>query len=647
MLRLVLSLFVLFSLSLVTLGQSNILVSFLDPSTCGGADGSITFSNLQPNTQYTISYELNGTQVPSMTIVSDGNGDYILAGLSQGVYDNITISGFTTNLVPNPSFETVNCQTAFFFPFGCPIDNNLQWTEATQGSTDSYNVCHTGNFGSNEVPSNFSGSQLPNSGDGYAGVITWEGVGTSDYREYIQAKLSSPLTAGVSYTLSFYCSLGDSAQRASDGLGMYLSGTPVNSGLQTVLNFTPQLVAGLITDDANWTLVSGNFTALGGEEYITIGNFYDDASTTTTPTGVGSFSRAYYYVDDVSVVDSNWIYQSSITLSDPTFSIDAGPDLVICEGDSVTLTASPAGSTFSWNNGVIDGVPFAPQLSDTYVVTSTLNGCNSVDSLTVTVNFVPMVSFIGDSLSGCSPVEVYFENTTVGAQDSCVWDFGDGFTVNGCGNMTHVYQDPGLYSVTLSSYANGCVGTAVNTNYIEVYSVPEASFFTSNTSYAVGSLIQFQNTSVGADAFVWEFGEGSNTSSEENPGYTYLEGSGTYIVQLTAYSQEGCTDIAISSIQIQEELIFYVPNSFTPDNDEFNQTFSPIFTSGIDLSDFQLTIYNRWGELLFESYDSSVGWDGTYNGKIMQDGMYTWRVEFQEIMSDKRHTYLGHVSLIE
>jgi gliding motility-associated-like protein len=121
---------------------------------------------------------------------------------------------------------------------------------------------------------------------------------------------------------------------------------------------------------------------------------------------------------------------------------------------------------------------------------------------------------------------------------------------------------------------------------------------------------------------------------------------------LVAYSASGCTDTAWAVVTIEEELIFYVPNTFTPDDDNYNQTFEPVFTSGFDPYDYHLTIFNRWGEVVFESYNHEIGWDGTYGGVnggqifSCQDGTYTWKIEFKVRTNDERKAVVGHVNLI-
>ena len=94
--------------------------------------------------------------------------------------------------------------------------------------------------------------------------------------------------------------------------------------------------------------------------------------------------------------------------------------------------------------------------------------------------------------------------------------------------------------------------------------------------------------------------------------------------------------------------IFYVPNGFTPDGDEYNNVFFPIFYSGYDPYNFELLIFDRWGELIFESHNVLEGWDGSYGmkGRKAQDGTYIWKITFKNALNDKRRKVVGHVNLI-
>jgi gliding motility-associated-like protein len=92
--------------------------------------------------------------------------------------------------------------------------------------------------------------------------------------------------------------------------------------------------------------------------------------------------------------------------------------------------------------------------------------------------------------------------------------------------------------------------------------------------------------------------------------------------------------------------LFYVPNSFTPDGNEFNNTFKWTFTSGFDPTNFHVTIFNRWGELIYESYDSNDYWDGTYNNNMCPEGSYVYKVYFGSKENDGKYLITGNVNLI-
>ena len=130
--------------------------------------------------------------------------------------------------------------------------------------------------------------------------------------------------------------------------------------------------------------------------------------------------------------------------------------------------------------------------------------------------------------------------------------------------------------------------------------------------------------------------------------HTYPESETTsYQVMLVANNIHNCPDTAYLTIKVNDVIIYYVPNTFTPDWDGTNEVFKPVFSRGFDPYDYTLLIFNRWGEILFESHNVDIGWDGIYDGKLVQDDTYTWKIEFKETMSDKRHVVHGHVNVIK
>ena len=96
---------------------------------------------------------------------------------------------------------------------------------------------------------------------------------------------------------------------------------------------------------------------------------------------------------------------------------------------------------------------------------------------------------------------------------------------------------------------------------------------------------------------------------------------------------------------VQPEILIYAPNTFTPDGDEFNQNWR-VYMEGVDQYDWELTIYNRWGEIIWESLDIDVPWDGIYNGQLLPDGTYTWTIRTRNILNDEKVQFQGHVNII-
>jgi len=328
--------------------------------------------------------------------------------------------------------------------------------------------------------------------------------------------------------------------------------------------------------------------------------------------------------------------------------VSAGTDQFICQGNQATLSGSgTVGTTYSWNNGVTNNVAFTPSVTQTYTVTGTsAAGCQASGQVLVTIVVPPAPLFVANVTNGCSPVTVTFTNQSGGV--NCSWNFGDGTTASGCGSVTHTYVNIGCYDIVLTTELTaGCSGTSSQANLVCVTPYPEAAFTpVPNILTTLDATSQMVNSSVNAVSYTWNFGDGG-TSLLENPVHTFpADSPGSYEIMLIAYNSIGCRDTAYAVVVVNEELIFYVPNTFTPDGDEFNQSFRPVFTSGFDPFDFNLLIFNRWGEIIFESNDAVAGWDGTYDGQIVQEGTYTWKIEFKTLKNDSREYSVGHVNVL-
>jgi len=259
----------------------------------------------------------------------------------------------------------------------------------------------------------------------------------------------------------------------------------------------------------------------------------------------------------------------------------------------------------------------------------------------------PDVNFASSTTVGCVPAAFEFADLINTPGSVVEWQFGDGTISNQPVLANHVYTTPGCYDVTLSVIsANGCPNALTLYDYICVYALPFADFSASNNGvYTVAEAIaEFTDNSLNGYLYSWDFGDG-NSSTMTNPVHVYTDGVGQYVVTLVVFNEAGCSDTAKQLVVIKEDVVVYVPNSFTPNNDGANDVFLPVITSGVVESQYQLLIFNRWGEVIFQTDDIYAGWDGTFNGTIVQDGVYIWQMEYLSKVSSEIVRQRGHVNL--
>ena len=313
---------------------------------------------------------------------------------------------------------------------------------------------------------------------------------------------------------------------------------------------------------------------------------------------------------------------------------------VLTSTTNVTICANQA--PYNWNGQSLS-------ISGTATLTLTSSsGCDSLATLNLTVNPMPQVSFTANSGASCAPVQVTFTNTS-SISGTCQWTLGNGIVSNSCGTVTGIYENFGCYDVTLQVTNNfGCTSSLTQDDLICVDPEPIASFNVNpSTLSSFNPQAQFTNTSTGYSSQIWNFGDGSGGSNQNNPAHTYPEEAGQYYVTLVVSNSNGCLDSVTQLVIVENDVIYYIPNTFTPDDDLHNQTFKPIFTAGFDIYQYQMVIFNRWGEIIFESNNAEVGWDGTYGGNLCQDGVYLWQITYKELGKDKRNEIRGHINLLK
>ena len=458
---------------------------------------------------------------------------------------------------------------------------------------------------------------------------------------------STPGVYDVTYTTSGAC---PNTQTTAVNVATTPSVNPVAD--QTICdgdNFTLIDFTGAAGSTFNWTndntniglaaSGTGDISAFSG----TASSVQEVAIITVTPTAGSCTGTPETFTLTVNPKDD-----PSFNYAQTSWCTSAAAMAVNINGTSGgTFTSTPAGLSINATSGEITPATSAP---GTYSVTYNLTGvCPADSTVSITINETPMVDF-GSAASGCEPLEVEFTNLTTTLGQLCQWDFGDGNTATGCGTVYNTYY-AGDYDVSLTvTTAAGCTSSNTYTDFVSVSATPVASFdYSPNEIDVYDTEVDFDNTSIDASSYLWNFGDNSSTSTVESPSHIFPEEPGNYTVTLTAFSYNGvCQDSIAQTLTITEDVIFYVPNVVTPDGDQFNEVFQPVFTAGYDPFDFHLMIFNRWGEVVFESYNADKGWNGHYgDGGLVQDGVYVWQIEFRESMSDKRHTVRGHVTVLK
>lgn len=310
------------------------------------------------------------------------------------------------------------------------------------------------------------------------------------------------------------------------------------------------------------------------------------------------------------------------------------PDsLWLCQGGTVDINVSGAESYFWYPNVDISNintssVTVSPS-NEMYYYCEFSNVCAFiVDSVFISI-VKPWVGAGNDTI--ICPREVATIWATGGI--SYLWSPSSGLNSTVASLVSASPSIPTMYYVE-GTDEFGC--KAYDSVFVDLF--PSAQIIASPDVYAFeGDVVQLSATSTTGGAFIWEPAEFLScvvcVSPVANPNQEY-----TYTVSYT--DENGCSDT--DTVNIYYDPIIYVPNTFTPDGNTYNNTF---FAKGGNISEFNIRIFNRWGELVFESNDINIGWDGTYEGLLCQDGTYVWKINIVGI-AGQLEELVGHVNLL-
>lgn len=355
----------------------------------------------------------------------------------------------------------------------------------------------------------------------------------------------------------------------------------------------------------------------------------------------------------VSVTDA-CLHQTAQAIS--TVTVPIYPPIVLVSTPDITeicpyvpkeLTVQASGGAgnfvYSWHLasgtvlGTNDTLDVIPSTSTMYYIDVT-DQCDvsALDSVLYTITSPPLVLTM-------SPNQIICPGDTVPISVSATGGYGQYFYnwFHSGETTPQVFVNPYTTTSYTVSVSDECQTFTVEGTTTVTVIEPDADFIISSHTLFEDLPITFQNLTVGGNTYNWEFGDG-HTSTMVHPNNTY-DVPGTYYVTLIATNYLGCKDTITKPITIQEEYWIYVPNTFTPDGNQFNNTFK---ASMINIRETDVTIYDRWGVLVFESTSTRWEWDGTYKDLPVPDGTYTYKIKYVT-RSSIYGEIVGHVNVLK
>lgn len=337
-----------------------------------------------------------------------------------------------------------------------------------------------------------------------------------------------------------------------------------------------------------------------------------------------------------------------------TSSVECWGNTTMLTSTSTTSTGVIAGTWWDFGDGATSsqnpvGHVFGAMSNSFNVTLAVITNFGCVDTLTqaVSVHPLPVFNFGPQQSSGCDQFTTTFnDNSTVagGTIVNWLWDFGDG-NLTYTQDPEHTYDAAGNYYVSLTiTNSYGCLMTDTLNYPVVVYPHPIAAFSSTpqETSFYEPN-IQFNNESLGATLWDWDLGD-NETSILPAPYHEYPD-TGTYTVTQIAINQYGCRDTIQHPIRINGETTMFIPNAFTPNGNTLNDVFAPKFYG---ILEFEMLIFDRWGNEIFKTDDMNEGWNGRVNGtgaEVQQD-VYVYKIFTRDLHRNK-HRYIGHVTVVK
>lgn len=377
------------------------------------------------------------------------------------------------------------------------------------------------------------------------------------------------------------------------------------------------------------------------------------------PTNVGTHVLKLRTLSSEGCIDS--IQQFFEVYPLPTSSFNASNT---CFGSQTNLmnTSTISAGTITSNNWSLDGKTFIssdviynfPSVGSYAVelITMSDKGCKDTLLKDIEIDPLPVISLFTNSDTGCIPFSLsIINNSTIssGTIDTYNYDFGDGNSGSGL-NPTYTYTSPGTYQIKISAISDqGCIDSIVRNELIVVFDNPIADFVYSpdEPSTLKNSIALKDSSSLDAIQWSWTVTDKSNnvfSYEGKTTEHTFAD-SGIYNISLRILNKEGCFDEITKTVYVSADIFIHIPNSFSPNDDGINDTYG---LSGMiqGVYKMEMDIYNLWGEKIFHSNNVNDRWDGTFEGKPVQQGVYFFKVKYTNPKQTRWFYNSGEIHLL-
>ncbi|MBU0488097.1 MAG: gliding motility-associated C-terminal domain-containing protein [Bacteroidetes bacterium] len=358
-----------------------------------------------------------------------------------------------------------------------------------------------------------------------------------------------------------------------------------------------------------------------------------------------------YVIDDHGCIST---LASGATNIFPLPDVEIQGGTTACKGETLTFSAETVSGnilSWTWQPGNSHGTTYsiAPENNQTIILTAIdFCGIAAFDTIEITVNPLPEIIISTPDTASCSQICRTFEATgsiSSGEISSWEWNFGDG---SGSSNQVaeHCFYGSGTFYITLHATSDmGCPGSAPAPASVTIFpnNVNADFYYSPSQPDEFNTEVEFVDISTSANTTNWVFSDTpEDTSGNTSRIMHNFPGVGNYCITLIAADVNGCIDVAKKCLEVIPVATFFVPNAFTPDGDGTNDYFRGI---GTLIEEYEMMIFDRWGELIYQTQVYDEPWDGSYQGETVQEGVYVYKIKVK-IFNQKEETHCGHVTVI-